>query len=157
MSVLVWVADAGWPDAVDAALSYSPSSAEIVLLHVTPGTTEPGPARLTRPAGSGRPPGPGRPHGSGAPGAPGGTGLPGAHRIAVGADADAMLAGAADRAGNRLVTVLRRVGNPEREVVAAGIGAELLVIARDDGGLSPMVRFVVEHATCPVLLVRRRR
>jgi nucleotide-binding universal stress UspA family protein len=67
-----------------------------------------------------------------------------------------MLAGAADRAGNRLVTVLRRTGRPEREVVAASVGAELLVVARDDGGLSPMVRFVVEHATCPVLLVRRQ-
>ena len=31
--------------------------------------------------------------------------------------------------GNRLVTVLRRTGRPEREVVAAGVGADLLVIS----------------------------
>lgn len=131
--VIVWVADAGWSDAVDQALAHSPNDAEIVLLHVTP-AAEPAAGR----------------------GVPGG-GLPGTDRIAVGTDADAMLDDAADRAGNRLVTVLRRTGRPEREAVAAGIGADLLVIARDDGGLSPMVRFVVEHATCPVLLVRRHR
>jgi nucleotide-binding universal stress UspA family protein len=134
MRVLVWLADAGWPDAVDEALAHSPNDAEIVLLHVTPGAAE-------LAAGS-------RFEGGG---------LPGADRIAVGRAADEILLGAADRAGNRLVTVLRRTGRPEREVVAAGVGADLLVIARDDGGLSPMVRFVVEHATCPVLLVRRHR
>lgn len=133
MRVIVWIADAGWRDAVDEALAHSPNDAELVLLHVTPGAAEL------------------------AVGAPAIGGLPGADRIAVGRDADAMVVGAAERAGNRLVTVLRRTGRPEREVVAAGVGADLLVIARDLGGLSPMVRFVVEHATCPVLLVRRHR
>jgi nucleotide-binding universal stress UspA family protein len=132
--VIVWVADAGWRDAVDEALAHSPNDAELVLLHVTPGQVE-------LASGARFPVG----------------GLPGADRIVAGAEADGMLADASGRAGNRLVTVLRRTGRPEREVVAAGVGADLLVIARDDGGLSPMVRFVVEHATCPVLLVRRHR
>jgi nucleotide-binding universal stress UspA family protein len=140
VSVIVWVADAGWPEAVDAALAHSPSFSEVVLLHVTPGeagdVAHGGFATLL-----------GRGRREADP--------PAAARIAGEQDADAMLAGAADRAGNRLVTVLRRTGRPEREVVAASVGAELLVIARDDGGLSPMVRFVVEHATCPLLLVRR--
>lgn len=134
--MIVWVADAGWPEAVDAALAHSPSSAELVLLHVTSGAAEE--AGYAAPLGGNRR-------------APD----PAGSRIAADQDAAGMLAAAAARAGNRVVTILRRVGRREREVVAASVGADLLVIARDNGGLSPLVRFVVEHATCPVLLVRR--
>lgn len=120
MSVIVWVADAGWPEAIDAALDHSPSSAELVLLHVTPGEADVATSWIADERG-----------------------------------VEGMLAAASARAGNRQVTMLRRTGRLEREVVAASVGAELLVIARDNGGLSPLVRYVVEHATCPVLLVRR--
>jgi hypothetical protein len=152
VSVIVWVADAGWPTAVDAALAQSPSSAELVLLYVTPGQAEDvahgafatllgrarrevDPDALSRVAGDVDP--------------------DALSRVAGEQDPEGMLAGASERAGNRQVTLLRRTGRPEREVVAAAVGAELLVIARDNGGLSPMVAFVVEHVTCPVLLVRR--
>ncbi|HZB50551.1 MAG TPA: universal stress protein, partial [Mycobacteriales bacterium] len=63
-------------------------------------------------------------------------------------------------AGNRSVRPLRRRGRPEREVVAAAAGMDLLVLARDGDdrqlgprSLGPQTRFVVDHAPCPVLLV----
>ena len=52
-----------------------------------------------------------------------------------------------------------RSGRPEHEVIAACEGADLLVLARDGEAhpgpkrLSPPTRFVVDHATCAVLLV----
>ena len=52
-----------------------------------------------------------------------------------------------------------RSGRPEHEVIAACEGADLLVLARDGErqpgpkSLSPPTRFVVDHATCAVLLV----
>ncbi|HZB49312.1 MAG TPA: hypothetical protein VE547_09480, partial [Mycobacteriales bacterium] len=68
--------------------------------------------------------------------------------------ADELLEAARDRAGNRLVRTLRRHGRPEREVVAAAAGAGLLVLCREGtDALGPRVRFVVEQAACPVLLV----
>ncbi|MYR60315.1 universal stress protein, partial [Streptomyces sp. SID625] len=53
-----------------------------------------------------------------------------------------------------------RAGRVEREVVAAAEDADLLVLARDGErarlgphSLGPAVRFAVDHAPCPVLLV----
>jgi len=52
-----------------------------------------------------------------------------------------------------------RTGRVEREVIAATDGADLLVLARDGErkpgpkSLGPRTRFVVDHATCPLLLV----
>ncbi|WP_345143716.1 universal stress protein, partial [Streptomyces mexicanus] len=55
---------------------------------------------------------------------------------------------------------LEGTGRPEREVVTAAEGADLLVLARDGDrdrlgphSIGPAVRFAVDHAPCPVLLV----
>lgn len=144
MAVLVWVTEVGWVAAVEGALRHSDSAAELVLLHVVPGDLEQ------------------VPHGAFA-------GLLGRSRAADPAAAvrdlaersgDELLAAAAARAGNRPVRPLRRGGRPEREVVAAAAGMDLLVVARDgdDRQLGPrslgaQARFVVDHAPCPVLLV----
>ena len=73
--------------------------------------------------------------------------------------ADELLDAAAARLGRRC-TRCRREGRPEREVVAAAQGAELLIVARDGDlahlgprSLGPVSRFVVDHAACPILLV----
>ena len=51
-------------------------------------------------------------------------------------------------------------GRPEREVVAAALRADLLVLARDGDHARPgprsighSARFVLDHVTCRVLLV----
>ena len=75
------------------------------------------------------------------------------------AAAGKLLAAAAARLG-RPGTRVERSGRVEREVVAAAEGAGLLILARDGGrarlgprSLGPASRFIVDHATCPVLLV----
>lgn len=59
------------------------------------------------------------------------------------------------------MTRIERTGRVEREVVAAAEGCDLLVLARDGDrthlgphGRGSVSRFVVDHAPCPVLLVR---
>ena len=72
--------------------------------------------------------------------------------------AEALLADAAERLGRPARTEARS-GRAEHEVIAACEGADLLVLARDGEphpgpkSLSPPTRFVVDHATCAVLLV----
>ncbi len=142
--MLVWVTEVGGVAAVEGALRHSDSSAELVLLHVVPGDLEEVPpgafaGRLGRT----------RETDSGAA----------ASRLAE-QSADELLAAAGERAGNRPVRFVRLRGRPEREVVAAAVEADLLVLARDGGdrrlgpgSLGPQARFVVDHAPCPVLLV----
>jgi nucleotide-binding universal stress UspA family protein len=69
-----------------------------------------------------------------------------------------LLDAAADRLG-RPADKLPRQGRPERLVVEAAEGADLLVLARDGDrsrlgphSLGPATRFVVDHAPCAVLL-----
>jgi len=82
--------------------------------------------------------------------------------VAVLARAEAILSGADYRGAirQRLVT-----GRPEREIVAAAatLGADVIVLrAREGAGRAPagpasvghVARFVVDHAPCPVLLLR---
>jgi nucleotide-binding universal stress UspA family protein len=77
-----------------------------------------------------------------------------------GTSAAALLDAAAERLG-RPCTREGRWERVEREVVAAAEGAGLLVLARDGDrsrlgpkSIGPAVRFAVDHAPCPVLLVR---
>jgi hypothetical protein len=68
-----------------------------------------------------------------------------------------LLEAAAARLG-RPAQQLQRLGQPEDEVVAAAHGAALLVAAREGVAAGPKslgkaARFVVDHATCPVLLI----
>lgn len=138
MSVIVWVTDHGWPAAVDAALRHSPSSDELLLLHVVAGEAED------------------VAHGglAGLLGRPRREAGPAADLAATAAAAGELLDAARERAGNRLVRTLLRHGRPEREVVAAASGADLLVLCREGpDGLGPRVRFVLAQASCPVLLV----
>jgi nucleotide-binding universal stress UspA family protein len=71
-----------------------------------------------------------------------------------------LLDAVADRLG-RPVTRGMRTGRPEREVVGAAGDAGMLILARDGDrsrlgptSLGRATRFIVDHARCPVLLVR---
>ena len=135
MQAVVWITETRWEDCVDAV----PADADVTLLHVAPGDVE---ALLAGPRlGHHRRPPPG----------------PQPREIAAEA-AESLLADAAARLGRPARTEARR-GRVEHEVVAALEGADLLVLARDGErrpgpkSLLPWTRFVVDHATCKVLLV----
>jgi nucleotide-binding universal stress UspA family protein len=130
---------------VDAGLSLAPAGARFTLLHVTP--TEVADAAHGAYLGLfGRGRGVGRD--------------PGARLDELSAaSATDLLARAAARLGPDCEK-LEIHGNPERAVVAASAQADLLVMARDGDrsrlgpkSLGKAVRFVVDHAACPVLLV----
>jgi nucleotide-binding universal stress UspA family protein len=143
-SVLVWVTEGTWRASVDAALRFAPAGAGITLLHVSP-------ADLAEAA-----------HGSylglfgrGQPGRD-----PGPRVAELAAAAAADLLDAAARRLGRPCQQLNRGGQPEREVVTAASGADLLILARDGDrsrlgpkSLGKTTRFVVDHAPCPVLMV----
>ena len=144
MTVLVWIAEGTWPACVDAARTHAPAGADFVLLHVSDDDV---PA-AARGAFAGLL---GRGHPDQDPG----------RRIEhlATASAEDLLRAAADRLA-RPARRERRHGRVEREVVAAAEHADLLVLARggDRTRLGPRslgkpVRFVVDHAPCPVLLV----
>jgi len=127
--VLVWVTPTGWEECVDAALAFP--DAEVTLLQVL----EEGP--------------------------PGPAGLLGRHprhpRPPVAAGDDLL-----DAAAQRLGLAAGRLsppGHPEHAVVEAAAEFDLLILSRTSGrpgphSLAHATRFVVDDATCPVLLVR---
>jgi nucleotide-binding universal stress UspA family protein len=139
MIVVVWVAEGTWPACVDAARSWTPDDAEIVLLHVSGGEVGAAQGAVAGLLGRGRP------------------------RHDVGVLSAAAAADLLDRAAERLgrsATTVHRAGRVEREVVAVADDAALLVCARDGDrsrlgprSLGPATRFVVDHVPCPVLLV----
>lgn len=144
MTVIAWIVEGTWPACTDAARAWAPEDAEIVLLHVTgpeaPGAAHGAYAGLLGRARPERDPGTRVEH-------------------LAAASAGELLAAAATRLA-RPCTRIERVGPPEREVVAAAEGADLLVLARDGDrthlgprSLGPASRFIVDHAPCPVLLV----
>lgn len=137
MKVVVWITEAGWEAAVDAA-ALLPGD-DVTLVHV---------------AGE-------------AAGAPGGAlaGMLGRRRPDLEARvqeldeevARELLEAAAERLGRPAGRELRR-GRVEHEVLAAARGADVLVAPRatlDPGprSLGHAARFVVDHAPCRVLLV----
>jgi nucleotide-binding universal stress UspA family protein len=142
MRVVVWIRERGWEACVDAAAALALDPAAVTLLAVPE-------ADLEEVAAGGR------------------AGLLGRHpRPPRGPSWDAVadeaaqgvLAAARDRLGGAAGTEVRH-GRPERAVVEACAGADLLVLARDgEARLGPKslgkhTRFVVDHAPCPVLLV----
>jgi nucleotide-binding universal stress UspA family protein len=142
--VIVWVTEGTWQARVDAALRLAPAGAQITLLHVTPAEL-PDAAHSAYLGLFGR-------------GQPGRGPGPRVAELAAASAAD-LLAAAARRLG-RPCDRVDRSGQPEREVVAAAAGADLLIIARDGDrsrlgpkSLGKATRFVVDHAPCPVLLV----
>jgi nucleotide-binding universal stress UspA family protein len=142
--VKVVVQEGTWPACVQAARTYPPHDADLVLLHVT-GHDEPGVA-----------------HGAYA-GLLGRGHLerdPGARVEQDAALSAARLLDAAAEGLGRPCTQARRSGRVEREVIAAAEGADLLILARDGDrsrlgpkSLGRAGRFVVDHAPCPVLLL----
>jgi nucleotide-binding universal stress UspA family protein len=157
MRVLVWVTEVGWEAAVDAARGVMGPNAEVTLLHVTPAEVEEA-AETARRGLLGRPPPP--PPGHGPP--------PPRHRpphpdvrAALGEEADAILAAAAERLG-RPAARRQKTGRPEREILDEAAGHHLLVLSRDGdpspgpASLAPWARFVLDHAKVPVLLASPR-
>jgi nucleotide-binding universal stress UspA family protein len=145
MRALVWIVEETWQATVAEAAAYLPADADITLLHVT-GTEAEGAARAARHALLGRP----HP-------APRGDAEP--LRAVSDQAAEDLLAEARTRLGRPVRCETRR-GRPEREVVAAAEGMDLLVLARDGDhahlgprSLGPAARFVVDHAPCRVLLI----
>jgi nucleotide-binding universal stress UspA family protein len=140
MTVLVWVTEDTWAACVDAARTLAPAAEDVTLLHVTD-TAAVDAARGAFTALLGR----------------SGTG-PGAQLEAMAqARAAELLAAAAARLG-RPARQLRRHGRPEHQVVQAAEGAALLIVAREGAAPGPKSlgkapRFVVDHASCPVLLI----
>ena len=140
MTVLVWITEDSWAACVDAVGTLVPASQDVTPLHVTDAAA------------------PDAAHGAF-------TGLLGR----TGADPGTQLAGMAEAAARELLEAaaarlgrpaqqLQRLGRPEHEVVAAAHGAALLVAAREGVAAGPKslgkaARFVVDHATCPVLLI----
>ena len=142
MRALVWITESGWEQCVDHAASLLPHDAEVTLLYVIDsGATElaehPGPGRL----GRHRPPPEVAPVGE----------------IAE-SEARELLAEAAERLGRDAEVEVRR-GRVEHTVAHAAEDADLLVVTRDGHpqrgpkSLGPRSRFVVDHASCTVLLV----
>lgn len=145
MRAVVWLVEGTWPACVDAVRVHAPHAREVVLLHVS-GSEVPDVAHGAFAGLMGR----GRAWEAD----------PGDRLEALGdGSATELLDAAADRLGRPCVRE-ERSGRPEREVVAAAEGADLLVLARDGDrtrlgphSLGPAARFIVDHAPCPVLLV----
>jgi nucleotide-binding universal stress UspA family protein len=144
MAAVVWVVEGTWQACVDAARSFVPEPIEIVLLHVTSrdisSVAHAAYSNLLGRAEPKRDPGTSLEH--------------------LAADyAGSLLHDAAARLGRPCRTE-ERVGQIEQEVVAAAEMADLLIVARDgerrEAGpksLGHAGRFVLDHASCPVLLV----
>ncbi|MFG2357122.1 universal stress protein [Streptomyces sp. NPDC048521] len=144
MRVIAWLVEGTWPACVDAVRRHAPESATVVLLHVS-SPDVPGVAHGAFAGLLGR----GHPERD-----------PGDRLEALGGSSAAELLDAAVRRLGRPCAREERSGRVEREVVAAAEGADLLVLARDGDrsrlgphSLGPAVRFAVDHAPCPVLLV----
>ncbi|MGW4568875.1 universal stress protein [Streptomyces sp. NPDC004561] len=144
MRVIVWLVEGTWPACVDAVRAHAPDTAEVVLLHVSgPDVPEVAHGAFAGLLGRGRP-----------------ERDPGTRLEALGGSSAAELLDAAAERLGRPCAREERSGRVEREVVAAAEGADLLVLARDGDrsrlgprSLGPPVRFAVDHAPCPVLLV----
>ncbi|TXS57629.1 universal stress protein [Streptomyces sp. t39] len=144
MGVVVWITEGTWAACVDAALRRTAAEDGLVLLHVTDDDV----ADAAHGAFAGLL---GRGHGPRDPG------------TRVEELARAAAEELTDRAAARLGRPAERLllhGRTGHEVVAASAGADLLVCGRDGDRsvpgphtLGPATRYVVDHATCPVLLV----
>ena len=139
MRALVWIVEDTWQATVTAAAALLPADAEIKLLHVTPTDAE----QVARGAPRGLL---GRPMPKDA--AP-------FHALTEQSATDLLCE--AQQLLGRVAVIEERRGRIEREVLAAAEGIDLLVLARDGArSLRPSARFVVDHASCDVLLVGPR-
>jgi nucleotide-binding universal stress UspA family protein len=130
----VWLTEGTWEACVDAARELG---GEVTLLHVVDVDTA---AALSGPTGL--------------------LGRAGSDGAAMLARAeDELIRAAVDRLG-RAAGTIKTSGRPEREVVAACVGFDLLVLARDGDrsrlgprSLGHATRFVVDHTPCKIFLV----
>ncbi len=144
MRVLVWVSEETWEASVDAARSFASADAVLTLLFVASTDVVEAPGGALGGLLGRRPP----------------RRDPVRRMASASAElGQALLAAAGERLG-RPAESEQRAGRPEREVVAAAAGADLLIVARDGErdrpgprSLAPPTRFVVDHAPCAVLLV----
>jgi nucleotide-binding universal stress UspA family protein len=142
MRALVWIVAETWQATVAAAAAFLPADAAVTLLYVRASDAETV-ARGAR------------------------YGLLGRSRRTSGDALDViskqnareLLADAQAALGREAALVLRS-GRTEHEVVTAAATADLLVLARDEDrarrgprSLGPTARYVVDHASCAVLLV----
>jgi nucleotide-binding universal stress UspA family protein len=140
MTVVIWVAENTWQACVEAARSLAPADAGITLLTVVDTTT----AETAHGAFGGL---------LGRGGAD-----PGQRLLAR---SEAAANDLLDRAQARLGREAGRLqlkGKGKHEIAAAVSGATMLIVGRDGHGPGPKslgkdVRFVVDHAPCPVLLI----
>jgi nucleotide-binding universal stress UspA family protein len=148
VKIVAWLADGTWEACVDAVRDRASTDDEITLLYVTdPALTEG--LRGAREGLFGR--GERRPD-------------PGdAVDAAIRSAEQTLMAAAVARLGREAIVAIRR-GRLEQEVVAAAVGASLLVVARDGDrsrvgphSLGRATRFVVDHAPCDVLLIWPQR
>jgi nucleotide-binding universal stress UspA family protein len=144
LSVLVWVGMRTWQACIDAARRLPPAGTRITLIQVT--ATDPPEAA----------------HGAylGLMGRRTASPDPAVRIAEFERRSAAELLDAAARRLGRPCDRIGRQGRPEREVVAAAAGADLLIVARDGDqsrlgpkSLGKEARFVVDHAPCPVLLI----
>jgi nucleotide-binding universal stress UspA family protein len=140
MTVLVWITEDGWEACVQAARTLAPAGQDVTLLHVTDtAALEAAHGAFTALLGRSRTD-------------------PGAQLEALAeASAQQVLDAAAEELG-RPAHQVRLRGRPEHQVAEAAREASLLILAREGGAAGPKslgkaARFVVDHATCPVLLV----
>ena len=143
MTVIIWVTEGTWRACVEAARRMVPADARIVLPHVTPEEI-PAAAHGAYAGLLGR----GHPERD-----------PGTRVSALAAASAAKLLEDARRLARPCDRTERR-GRVEREVASSADGADLLIVARDGDrthlgpkSLSPVSRFVIDHAPCAVLLV----
>lgn len=142
--IVVWVREGTWQACVDTAARLAQAATPITLLHVTS-------AELPEAA-----------HGAylgllgrGQPGRD-----PGPRLAELAASSAAELLDAAAGRLNRPCDRVERHGDPRQEVLSVASGAGLLVVAREGDqtrlgprSLGKAIRFVIDHAPCPVLLV----
>ncbi len=144
MRTLVWITEDSWEATINAAAALVPDGAEVTLIHVTGGEAE-ALARGARTGLLGRGRHPERP--------------PEQLRAISENAARSLLADAAALFGRSAEQISLR-GRAEHEVVAAARRVDLLVLARDGDPARPgpksighAARFILDHATCRVLLV----
>jgi nucleotide-binding universal stress UspA family protein len=139
MRAVVWIEESTWAACVDQARELLPEGADVTLVHVAPIDVEElaGGGRIL-----GRHPA-----------------LPPERAVRTLADEEAQEFLSAARARfARPVRVESRRGHPEREVLDACAGADLLIVMRDGEprlgpkSLGRQTRFVVDHAPCGVVL-----
>jgi len=153
--VVVWLVEGTWAACVDAAANRlgGLAGAQVTLLYVTPSEVE----EAAEAAAAGLL---GRAwHGHHHRGSAAERAVQQAEE-AMEQEASGILGAAASRLAGCRPELVHRRGRPEREVVDACTGADLLVVARDGdrSRLGPhsfghATRFVVDHAPCDVLVV----